>query len=95
MGKFKDFVEQKKVQIGAAVGGSGLFALAPSLAFAAEDGTTSTAMTTVTGALGSSISDVAANIGTAIGANLPVILGVASIFIVIPAVWKLAKRFTK
>lgn len=93
MSKFKDFVQQKKVQIGAAVGGSGALALAPSLAFAAE-GTGADAMATITTALGTAISSVADSIASAIGTNLPVILGVAAIFIVVPAVWNLIRRFT-
>ena len=34
-------------------------------------------------------------ITTAIGANLPAILGVAAIFIVVPAVWGFVKRFSR
>lgn len=83
---------KNKVLVSAAGVGA---ALAPAAAFASDPATPPDAMTTVTTALGTSISGVASSIGTAVGDNLPVILGVAAIFIVIPAVWKLAKRFTK
>lgn len=50
--------------------------------------TITTAMTTAITGLGTSLQSV-------IGANLPAILGVAAIFIVVPAVWGFVKRFTR
>lgn len=53
-----------------------------------------TPMETITTALTTAITGLGTNLQTVIGANLPAILSVAAIFIVIPAVWKLVKRFT-
>lgn len=52
-------------------------------------------METITTAIGTAITSVTGDIASAIGTNLPAILGVGAIFIVIPAVWKLVKRFAK
>lgn len=52
-------------------------------------------METITTAIGTAIGTLSTNIQTVIGTNLPAMLGVAAIFIVIPAVWHLVKRFTK
>lgn len=52
-------------------------------------------METITTALGTAISTLTEQITSSIGANLPAILGVGAIFIVIPAVWRLVKKFAK
>lgn len=52
-------------------------------------------METISTALGTAISGLSTNIQTIIGANLPAMLGVAAIFIAIPAVWNLVKRFAR
>lgn len=54
-----------------------------------------TAASSITSALGTAITTVTGDITSAIGTNLPAILAVGAIFIVIPAVWKLVKRFAK
>lgn len=52
-------------------------------------------METITTAIGTAITSLSTNIQSVIGTNLPALLGVAAIFIVIPAVWGLVKRFTR
>lgn len=52
-------------------------------------------METITTAIGTAISSLSTNIQTMIGANLPPLLGVGAIFIAIPAVWGLVKRFCR
>lgn len=52
-------------------------------------------METITTAMGTAISTLSTNIQTMIGTNLPSLLGVAAIFIAIPAVWGLVKRFCR
>ena len=49
-------------------------------------------METITTAIGTAITSLSTNIQTMIGTNLPALLGVAAIFIAIPAVWGLVKR---
>lgn len=51
-------------------------------------------METITTAIGTAVTQLSTSIQGAIGTNLPAILGVACIFIVITATWKLVKRFT-
>ena len=50
-------------------------------------------METITTAIGTT--SLSTNIQTMIGTNLPALLGVAAIFIAIPAVWGLVKRFCR
>lgn len=52
-------------------------------------------METITTAMGTAISTLSTNIQSMIGTNLPALLGVAAIFIAIPAVWGLVRRFTR
>ena len=52
-------------------------------------------METITTAIGTAITSLSTNIQSVIGANLPAMLSVAAIFIVIPAVWNLVKRFAR
>lgn len=52
-------------------------------------------METITTAIGTAITSLSTNIQTMIGTNLPALLGVAGIFIAIPAVWGLVKRFCR
>lgn len=52
-------------------------------------------METITTAIGTAITSLSTNIQTMIGTNLPALLGVAAIFIAIPAVWGLVKRFCR
>ncbi|WP_304426554.1 hypothetical protein [uncultured Adlercreutzia sp.] len=52
-------------------------------------------METISTALTTAITGLSTNIQTAVGANLPAILGVAAVFIVIGAVWKLVKTMSK
>lgn len=52
-------------------------------------------METISTALGTAISGLGTNIQSIIGTNLPAMLGVAAVFIAIPAVWNLVKRFTR
>ncbi len=52
-------------------------------------------METITTAMSTAITGLSTNLQTAIGANLPAILGVAAIFIVVPAVWGFVKRFSR
>lgn len=54
-----------------------------------------TGMETISTALGTAISSLSTNIQSIIGTNLPAMLGVAAIFIAIPAVWALVRRFTR
>lgn len=54
-----------------------------------------TPMETITTALGTAITSLSTNIQSAIGANLPAMLGVAAIFIVITSVWGLVKKFVR
>ena len=49
----------------------------------------------ITTAIGTAITSLSTNIQTMIGTNLPALLGVAAIFIAIPAVWGLVKRFCR
>ncbi|GEM_PF-2635518 len=51
-------------------------------------------METITTAMGTAITTLSTNIQSMIGTNLPAMLGLAAIFIAIPAVWKLVKRFS-
>lgn len=51
-------------------------------------------METITAAIGTAVTNLSQNLQSVIGTNLPAMLGVAAIFIVIPAVWKLVKKFT-
>lgn len=52
-------------------------------------------METITTAIGTAITSLSTNIQTMIGANLPAMLGVGAIFIAIPAVWGLMRRFAR
>lgn len=52
-------------------------------------------METITTAIGTAINTLSTNIQSVIGTNLPAMLGIAAIFIAIPAVWHLVKRFSK
>lgn len=52
-------------------------------------------METITTAIGTAITSLSTNIQTMIGTNLPALLGVTAIFIAIPAVWGLVKRFCR
>ncbi len=52
-------------------------------------------METITTALTTAITSLSTQIQSAIGANLPALLGVAAVFIVISATWALVKKFTK
>ena len=52
-------------------------------------------METITTAIGTAITSLTSNITTMIGSNLPALLGVGAIFIAIPAVWSLVKRFAR
>ena len=52
-------------------------------------------METIPPAIGAAITSLSTNIQTMIGTNLPALLGVAAIFIAIPAVWGLVKRFCR
>ena len=52
-------------------------------------------METITTAITTAVTSLSTQIQSAIGANLPAMLGVAAIFIVISASWKLVKMFSK
>lgn len=52
-------------------------------------------METITTAMSTAITGLSSNLQSAIGANLSAILGVAAIFIVVPAVWGFVKRFSR
>lgn len=52
-------------------------------------------METISTALTTAITGLSTNIQSIIGSNLPAMLGVAAIFIAIPAVWNLVKRFAR
>lgn len=52
-------------------------------------------MQTITTAMQTAITSLGTSLQTAIGDNLPAILGVAGIFIVVPAVWGFVKRFSR
>lgn len=52
-------------------------------------------MEKITQAIGTAVTSLSTNIQDVIGTNLPAMLSVAAIFIVIPACWKLVKRFAK
>lgn len=52
-------------------------------------------METITTAIGTAISSLSTNIQSMIGTNLPAMLGVAAIFIAIPAIWGLVRRFCR
>lgn len=54
-----------------------------------------TPMETISTAMTTAITGLGTNLQTVIGSNLPAILGVAAIFIVVPAVWGFVKRFTR
>lgn len=54
-----------------------------------------TITTAIGTAIGTAITSLSTNIQTMIGTNLPALLGVAAIFIAIPAVWGLVKRFCR
>lgn len=49
-------------------------------------------METISTALTTAITGLSTNIQTAVGANLPAVLGVAAIFIVIGSVWGLVRK---
>lgn len=53
------------------------------------------AMETISTALTTAITSLGTNLQSIIGSNLPAILGVAAIFIAVPAVWGFVKRFTR
>ena len=52
-------------------------------------------METISTAMSTAISSLGTSLQTAIGDNLPAILGVTAIFIVVPAVWGFVKRFSR
>ena len=52
-------------------------------------------METITTAIGTAITSLSTNIQTMNGTKLPALLGVAAIFIAIPAVWGLVMRFCR
>lgn len=54
-----------------------------------------TTMETISTALTTAITSLGTNLQSIIGSNLPAILGVAAIFIAVPAVWGFVKRFTR
>lgn len=58
------------------------------------EGSTS-AMDTISSGISTAITGVTGDIASAVADNLPAVLGVGAIFILIPAVWKLVKRFAK
>lgn len=52
-------------------------------------------METITTAIGTAVTSLSGDIQGAIGDNLPALLGIGAIFIVIGAVWKLVKKFSR
>lgn len=52
-------------------------------------------METITTAIGTAITSLSTNIQTMIGSNLPAMLSIGAIFIAIPAVWGLVRRFSR
>lgn len=52
-------------------------------------------MEAITTAIGTAVTSVTSTVTGAIGDNLPAIMGLGAIFIVIPAVWRLVKKFAK
>ena len=52
-------------------------------------------MEVITSSIGTAITSLSTSLQGMIGTNLPAILGVAAIFIAIPAVWNLVKRFCR
>lgn len=54
-----------------------------------------TPMETISTAMSTAITSLGTNLQSMIGSNLPPILGVAAIFIAVPAVWGFVKRFTR
>lgn len=52
-------------------------------------------METITTAITTAVTSLSTQIQSAVGANLPALLGIAAIFIVINVSWKLVKKFSK
>ena len=52
-------------------------------------------MEAISTAMSTAITGLSTNLQTMIGANLPAILGVAAIFIAVPAVWGFVKKVSR